>query len=144
MSQENLSCPRCGLALPGGTTFCPECGKDFADTIKQRPTKLHSNNDRRQANIITAAVASGALAFGIVTFQVGYTAVFLAFIVPAVAFLLVYAWERNRGIKPGWEFIALSVVGTYAGGIFGWFWVLIPIAIYFFAFRYWLERKEPR
>ena len=142
MSQENVSCPRCGLALPAGTTFCPECGKDFAETIKQSAARVQSNSNRR-TNILAAAVGSAALAFGIITFQIGYTAVFLAFIVPGVAFLVLYAWERNRGIKPGWEFIALSVVGTYAGGIFGWFWVLIPVVIYFFAFRYWLERKGP-
>ena len=59
-----------------------------------------------------------------------------------MAFVLVYVWERNRGLKPGWEFYALSVVGSYAAGVFGFLWVLVPVLIYFLVMRYWLNRKE--
>lgn len=99
------------------------------------------SNDHRTLNVSTAIIVPFALLFGILTFQFGYTSIFLAFIVPAVACFLVYVWERNRGLKPGWEFIALSVLGTYAGGIFGFVYVLVPVFIYFLVMRYQLNKK---
>ncbi len=95
-------------------------------------------------NLITAIACPVALVFAVLTFQLGITAIFIEFTVPALAFVLVYVWERNRGLKPGWEFIALSVVGTYAGATFGFVWVLVPILIYFLVMRYQLNRKELR
>lgn len=142
MSEDNLMCPRCGLSLPAGTKRCPECGKELVRPPKPPEADIRGANRRR--SIQTAIGCSAALVFAIFTFEAGYTAIFIAFVVPAVAFALVYTWERNRGIKPGWEFFALSAVGTYAGGIFGWTYVLVPVVIYFLAFRYWLNRKARR
>jgi len=139
-TDAEVKCPRCGLTLPSGTTFCPECGKDFREEL--RPTGTPTKPDYRRMNLATAIGVPAALVFAVLTFQLGYTSLFIQFIVPAIAFVLVYVWERNRGLKPGWEFYALSAVGTYAGAIFGFLWVLVPVLIYFLAMRYWLNRKE--
>jgi hypothetical protein len=127
--------------VPKGTTYCPECGKETGPLVVSKGVEAPKNDVRRR-NLLTAIVAPAVLAFAIATFQLGYTSLFIIFTIPALAFGLVYVWEKNRGLKPGWEFIALSAVGTYAGAIFGWLWVLIPVLIYFVAFRYWLNRKE--
>jgi hypothetical protein len=132
------------LLLPAGSTFCPECGKDFREELLGKPSTAPSKEDHRRMNLLTMILVPAALAFGILTFQFGFSALFLAFTVPALAFVLVYVWERNRGLKPGWEFIALSVVGTYAGAIFGFIFVLVPVLIYFIVMRYLLKQKELR
>jgi hypothetical protein len=143
MAESNeFKCPRCGLSLPGGSTFCPECGKDFREELLGFKQPEVPKKDYARMNLLTAIIAPAAVAFGVVSFQVGYTSIFLAFIVPAVAFALVYVWERNRGLKPGWEFFALAAVGTYAGATFGFVWVLVPVFIYFLVMRYRLNKKE--
>jgi len=136
-----MVCPRCGLSVPKGTKYCPECGKESGRLVAVKSVPAPMNNIRRR-NLIAAIVGPAVLVVSFATYQLGYTSLLILFAVPAVAFMLVYVWERNRGLKPGWEFIALSAVGTYAGALFGWLWVLIPVLIYFVSYRYWLNRKE--
>lgn len=137
-SPGDIVCPRCGLLLSAKTKSCPECGKELAGPIQG--IGVPRIEDHRRRNVLTGVISVVALVFGVATFQLGYTALFLAFIVPGIAFGLVYVWEKNRGLKPGWEFFALSAVGIYAGATFGFIFVLVPVLVYFLWMRYRLNR----
>jgi hypothetical protein len=140
----DIICPRCGLVLSANTKSCPECGKELGKPAEGTDAQPVEDHSRR--NILTGTISIAALAFGIATFQLGYTALFLAFIVPSIAFALVYVWEKNRGLKPGWEFFALTAVGIYSGATFGFIYVLVPVLVYFFWVRYRLNKalRQPK
>jgi hypothetical protein len=130
-------CPSCGYTLPSGSTFCPQCGRDLSVRPASGDVYVPSKKRRNWLASIVGIVVLFGLDLG---FQLGYGGLVLAFVVPAVACLLLHEWERSRGLKPGWKFYVLSAAAVVLGTAFGFIWVLIPIVIYFV----WLYRKMNR
>jgi hypothetical protein len=114
--------------MPSGSTFCPQCGRYLSTQPASGEVRVPSKKRRNWV----ASIVGIVILFGVdLGFQFGYGTIVLAFIVPAVACLLLYAWERSQGLKPGWKFCALSAAAIVLGTAFGFIWVLIPILIYF-------------
>jgi hypothetical protein len=134
-------CPTCGLALPAGSVSCPECGRAIA------PRPPDEGNDallKRRKNRRTTWLGvvgwSAALAVGVFLFQFGYGSIYLASILPLSACGLLYVWERGQGLRPGWQFYALSAMAVVVGVLYGFIFVLVPVVIYFL----WIRRRTNR
>jgi hypothetical protein len=78
-----------------------------------------------------------ALAIGFFLFQSGYGSIYLASILPLVACGLLYLWERSHGLRPGWQFYALSAMAVVIGVLYGFIFVLVPVVIFFL----WIRRR---
>jgi hypothetical protein len=137
-------CPSCGLALPAGSTSCPECGRAIVrPPVGAKAASLKNNNNRSRRTTWLGAVAwFAALAIGVFLFQFGYGSIYLASILPLVACGLLYQWERSRGLRPGWQFYALSAMSVPVAILFGFIWVLVPVLIYFLWIRQRISRER--
>jgi len=82
------------------------------------------------------------VAASIILFQVGYGPIPLLVAIPLVPCALVYLWKKNHGLKPGWEFIALSGMSVVVGIYFGLIYVLVSILVYFLWIRYQTNKKN--
>jgi hypothetical protein len=90
-----------------------------------------------QTTRLGTIVCLAALAIAVFLFQSGNGSIYLASILPLVACGLIYLWERNNGLRPGWQFYALSTMAVVIGVLYGFIFVLVPVVIYFL----WIRRR---
>ena len=93
-------CPSCGYTLPSGSTFCPQCGRSLSVRPASGDVYVPSKKRRNWLAGIVGIVVLFGLNLG---FQLGYGGLVLAFVVPAIACLLLHQWERSRGLKTRME-----------------------------------------
>jgi hypothetical protein len=129
--------PSCGLTLPAGFASCAECARAIAPRPPDEANAALLKKNNSRATRLGTIACLAALAIGVFLFQSGYGTIYLASTLPLVACGQLYLWERNHGLRPGWQFYALSAMAVVIGVLYGFIFVLVPVAIYFL----WIRRR---
>jgi uncharacterized membrane protein len=132
-----ISCPQCHAEMPDNVVFCPGCGRRMWIPGQPTPAKAASKPAVGTAAVSTAAVTTDSpTKHGPLKDKLAAAAAYVTFI-PAVIFLLIEPFKRNRFVRfhssqsifftIATILIALAMRGLYS------VLALIPVAGYLLA-----------
>lgn len=131
-------CPNCYTEVNPGANICPKCGMNLVQlTAVATPSRPKS----QRQNLAVTAVGLAILVGFTIGAELGYIGLAVAGLIPAIACILLYEWERRRGLRPGVRFGAISVLLVIIGVGLG---AILPVAViiaYFLWVRYRLKVK---
>src|SRR5580704_15197687 len=88
-----IACPDCAAAMPDTAAFCPGCGRGMAAALQSPPVRVEGNVGALPQTI------AGALAY--------------CTIIPAIVFLLVDPYRKNRFVR----FHSFQCIGLWVAAL---------------------------